>query len=139
MYLWIEAMELPFWHFEGVKSGMHHAPEQLRLSLKTAKCCQGTINNMLLQNMVELGCGPPSAWVISPICFVGKPQSLLQILTNLFSQLRGQPEQDRVTTPECIVSLHTPTSLGKNTKNGHVVVGPGGGQNPVQETQFCWA
>jgi hypothetical protein len=66
MFLWIEAMEAPFWHFEGVASGKHHAPEHLRLPLNTAKCCQGTINDMLLQNMVELGCGPRSACASSP-------------------------------------------------------------------------
>jgi hypothetical protein len=96
-------MEAPFWHFEGVSSGTHHAPEQLRLPLNTAECRQGTINYILLQNMFELECAPPSAWASSPICFVGKPLSLLQILTNPFSQLRGQPAQDRVTSPECIL------------------------------------
>jgi hypothetical protein len=39
---------VPFWHFEGVTSDTHHALEQLRLPLNTAKCCLGTINDMLL-------------------------------------------------------------------------------------------
>ncbi len=54
MYLWIEAMEEPFWHFEGVTSGLHDTPEHLRIPLKAAKCCQGAINDKLLQNIVEL-------------------------------------------------------------------------------------
>jgi hypothetical protein len=29
VYLWIEAMKAPLWHFEGVTSGAHNAPEQL--------------------------------------------------------------------------------------------------------------
>ncbi len=77
------------------------------------------MDNMLLQNMVELGCGLPGAGASSPFCFVKKPKGLLQVLTNPFSQLCGQPVKDRVASPEYIL---------QPVWGGTHVVGPGGGQ-----------
>ena len=54
VYLWVEAMKVPLWKLEGVASGTHYAPELLRLPLNTDNCCQGTIYNMSLQNMIQL-------------------------------------------------------------------------------------
>ncbi len=69
VYLWVHAMKAPLWQLERLASGTHYAPdsELLRLPLDIAKGCQGTINNMHLQNMIQLSCCPPWTWVSSHI------------------------------------------------------------------------
>jgi hypothetical protein len=46
-------MKAMLWHFERVTSGAHNAQEQLWLPLNTAEGCQGAINYMCLQNMIQ--------------------------------------------------------------------------------------
>ena len=80
--LWIEAMEAPFWHIKGIASGTHYASEQLRLPFHTSEGCQGTINNMGLQDMVELRRSPACSGRRPLIRFVWKAQLFLQVLPN---------------------------------------------------------
>ncbi len=49
LYLWVHAIKASLWKLEGVASGTHYTPEQLRLPLNTDKGCQGTIHNMRMQ------------------------------------------------------------------------------------------
>jgi hypothetical protein len=107
-------MKAPLRQLEQVASGTHYAPELLRLPLDTAKGCQGTINNMRLQNMIQLSCCPPRAWAISHIALVRKTQRLLEVLANPFFQLGG-PAQNRVASLACPVDIFQPILKGTQT------------------------
>ena len=97
--LWVQGMTVPLRHIKGIASGSHCASEKIRLPLHTAKCGQGTVDNMILQDTVQLRWGPARSWLSPLISFVGKPQLVLQVLSNPFSQLGWQPAQDRVSLP----------------------------------------
>ncbi len=113
-YLWVHAMKAPLWKLEGVASGTHYTPEQLRLPLNTTKGCQGTIHKMSLQNkdqtssqistckyiFVYTSMYAPAeydstqlasnrACASSSIAFVRKTQCFLKVLTYPFCQLGG--------------------------------------------------
>ena len=53
--LGVEGMEAPLWQIEGITSGTHCTPEQLRLPFHTSKCSQCTVHNMRMKNMVGHG------------------------------------------------------------------------------------
>ena len=89
--LGVEGMEAPLWQIEGITSGTHSTPEQLRLPFHTSKCSQCTVHNMLMKNMVELSRSPSSARCCPLISLIRKPKLILQVLPNPLSQLRGQP------------------------------------------------
>ncbi len=94
IYLWIEAMKASLWHFEGVTSGAHNAPEQLRLPLNAAEGCHGAINYMCLQNMIQ---------------FVQCPGALL-------SALSGNPNASCRFSP-----FHSASFLGSQRRTGWLV------------------
>ena len=87
-YLRIEAMKTFLRHVKRIAAGTHRPSEQLELPLHTAKGCQFTRHNMLMQDTVELGRSPARARLCSLIGFIWKPQLLLHILPYPLSQLR---------------------------------------------------
>ena len=107
----IEAMKMSLWHVERVTSGMHCSSEQLRLPLHTAKGCQFTCHNMVMQDVVQLGRSPASAWLLSLISFIWKTRLLLHVLPNPLSQLCRQPAQGRV---DCPVNILQPFWLNSS-------------------------
>jgi hypothetical protein len=86
-------------HVKMITAGTHHPSEQLRLPLHTAKGCQFTGHDMVMQDTVELSSSPAGAWLRSLIRFIWKPQLLLQVLPNPISQLRRLPAQGTVCYP----------------------------------------
>ena len=98
-YLGIEAMKTSLWHVERVTSGTHCPSEQLGLPLHTAKSCQFTCHNMVMQDAVQLGWSPAGAGLRSLISFIWKAQLLLHVLPNPLRQLCRQPAQGRVGCP----------------------------------------
>jgi hypothetical protein len=103
-------MKAPFRHIKGIASGSHGASEKIRLPFHTAKCGQGTVDNMILQDTVQLCWGPARSWLSPPISFVGKPQLVLHVLSNPFSKLGWKPAQDRVSSP---VNILQPSNRGR--------------------------
>ena len=89
--LGVEGMKSPLWQIEGITSGTHSTPEQLRLPFHTSKCSQCTVHDMRMKNMVELSRSPSSARCCPLISLIRKTQLILQVLPNPLSQLRGQP------------------------------------------------
>ena len=87
----IKGMETPLWQIEGITSGTHSTPEQLRLPFHTSKCCQSTVHHMHIKNMVELSRSPSRSRCCPLIGLIRKTQQILQVLPNPLSQLRGQP------------------------------------------------
>ena len=98
-HLRIEAMKTLFWHVEWITACTHHPSEKFGLPLHTAKCCQFTRDDMVVQDIVELGRCPPGAWLCYLICFIWKPKLLLHVLPYPLSQLCRQPAQGRVGCP----------------------------------------
>ena len=107
--LWVQGMKAPLRHIKGIASGSHCASEKIRLPFHTPKCGQGTIDNMILQDTVQLRWGPARSWLSPLISFVGKPQLVLQVLSDPFSQLGWQPAQHGVSSP---VNILQPSSRG---------------------------
>ncbi len=66
-------------HVKRITAGTHHPSDQLGLPLHTAKGCQFTSHNMVMQDTVELGRSPAGALLRSLIFFIWKPQLLLQV------------------------------------------------------------
>ena len=97
--LGVEGMKALLRHVEGITPGTHCAPEQLRLPFHTSESGQGSMHDMILQDTVELCWSPSCPWPSTFISLVGKAQLLLQVLSNPFSQLCGQPAQDWVCSP----------------------------------------
>jgi len=62
--------------------------------------------------MIQLSCGPPAAWASSHIALVRKTQRILKVLANPFSQLGGQPAQNRVACP---IHIFQPGRRGTQT------------------------
>ena len=110
-YLGIEAMKTSLWHVERVTSGTHCPSEQLGLPLHTAKSCQFTCHNMVMQDAVQLGWSPAGAELRSLISFIWKTQLLLHVLPNPLSQLCRQPAQGRV---GCPVNILQPFGLSSS-------------------------
>ena len=106
-YLWIKAMKTFCWHIKRITACTHNPSEKLWLPpwLHTAKGCQFTSDHVVLQDSVELGRSPSSAWLRSLICFIWKSQLLLHVLPNPLSQLCRQPAQGRVC---CTVNILQP-------------------------------
>ncbi len=98
-YLWIHSVKAVFWHITWIKSGTHDAPAQFRLPFHTSKGSQGTMDNMILQKVIQLCRGPTTARLCPLISFVGKTQLILQVLTNLLCRFGWQPTQDRMRNP----------------------------------------
>ena len=98
-HLWIKAMKTFCWHIKRMTACTHHPSEKLGLPLHTAKGCQFTSDHVVLQDSVELGRSPSSAWLRSLISFIWKSQLLLHVLPNPLSQLCRQPAQGRVCCP----------------------------------------
>jgi hypothetical protein len=92
-------MKAPLWQLERVASGTHFALELLRLPLDTAKGCQGTSTQL-------------RTWASSHIALVRKTQRVLEVLSNPFCQLGGQPAQKRVAGP---VNIFQPVWRGTLT------------------------
>jgi len=96
-------MKAPLSHVKGILPGItpgtHGAPEKLRLPFHTSESGQGSMHNMLLQDMVELSRSPACARLSPFVSLVRKTQLLLQFLANPLSQLCGQPAQDWVCCP----------------------------------------
>ncbi len=86
-YLRIEAMKTFLRHVKRITAGTHHPSEQLGLPLHTAKGCQFTCHEMVMQDTVELGRSSAGAWRRSLVGFIWKLQLLLQVLPNPLSQL----------------------------------------------------
>ena len=49
-------MKAPFRHIKGIASGSHGASEKIRLPFHTAKCGQGTVDNMILSMRHDADC-----------------------------------------------------------------------------------
>jgi hypothetical protein len=98
-YLWIHSLKVVFWHITCITSGTHDAPAQFRLPFHTSKGSKGTIDNMILQNLIQLCRGPTTARSCPLISFVGKTQIILQVLTNPLCRFGWQPTQDRMCNP----------------------------------------
>ena len=98
-HLWIEAMKTFLWHVEWITARTHHPSEKFGLPLHTAKSCQFSRDDMVVQDIVELGRCPPGAWLCSLISFIWKPKLLLHVLPYPLSQLCRQPAQGRVGCP----------------------------------------
>jgi hypothetical protein len=97
--LWVQGMKAPLRYIKGIASGSHCALEKIRLPFHIAKCGQDTVDNMILQDTVQLRWSPARSWLRPLISFVGKPQLVLHVLSNSFSQLGWQLAQDRVSLP----------------------------------------
>ena len=54
----VEGMKAPLRHVKGITPGMHGAPEKVRLSFHTSESSQGSVQNMVLQDTVELRRSP---------------------------------------------------------------------------------
>ena len=65
-------MKVPLRHVKGIASGTHGASEKFRFPFHTSKCCQGTVDNMCLQDMVQLSGCPACSRLSSCVSFVWK-------------------------------------------------------------------
>ena len=97
--LGVKGMESPLWQIEGITSGTHSTPEQLRLPFHTSKCCQSTVHHMCIKNMVELSRSPSTSMFCTLIGPIRKTQLILQVLPYPLSQLRWQPPQGLMCRP----------------------------------------
>jgi hypothetical protein len=57
---WVEAMEELLWKIEGIISGTHSTPQQLRLQFYTSKCIQCAVSDLGMKNMI--GCMARLRW-----------------------------------------------------------------------------
>ncbi len=107
-------MKAPFRHVKGIASGSNCLLEKLRLKIHTAKRGQGTIDNMILQDTVQLCWGPARSRLnpLSLVSFVRKPQHVLHVLSNPLGQFGWKPAQDRVSLP---VNILQPITTGRDS------------------------
>ncbi len=159
------SMKAPLWKLEGVASGTHNTPEQLRLPLNTTKGCQGTIHNMSLQNkdqtssristckyiLVYTSMYAPAEFDSTQLAStpsLGQPELSYRLCQeNPMPVLLEGSHQSIPSACQWLVAsaelggrtcTHIPTSLEKNTINARLAES-GLGRDPGLENQVCSA
>jgi len=98
-------MKTSLWHVKRITAGTHHPSEHFGLPLHTAKGCQFSSHNMIMQDTVQLRRSPASAQLRPLISLIWKTQLVLHVLPNPLRQLCGQPAQDWVCAPVNILGI----------------------------------
>ena len=103
MYLRVYVVKAMPLHVEGIASGAHYVPVQLRLPFKASECLQlerATVpvahqcRHVRLQDGVELGYTPVTPLV--RVSLLREPQFVLHVLANPLSELGWQVLEHRV-------------------------------------------